>query len=318
MKLFAIGNQEFGWDEIVIAAQLWGEWHGFVDSVRQSLACLRLETQTVRQLTATEMREAATAFRYARNLISAEDTRDWLDRWDVSHSDWMTYLRGRLLVEMAGPSASASVKDISDQEVAGVIRTHAICAGKVEEWRLKLAGRAAVAAQSTRFSGTDRSTVASRRELVTTIEAEFERQQREIASPKLIERKIADHRLDWIRFDCRYVWFSEEPVAREAALCLREDGLSLEEVAHEALAIVQRWDFYLDEIEEDVRPYFLAARRGECLGPVRMLEGFPLFAINDKQMPAPADPRIRERAEQAIIADFTRQAINDRVKWVTR
>ena len=46
MTLFKVANREFGWDEIVVAAQVWGDWQAFFESVRQSLACLQLGTQT--------------------------------------------------------------------------------------------------------------------------------------------------------------------------------------------------------------------------------------------------------------------------------
>jgi hypothetical protein len=126
---------------------------------------------------------------------------------------------------------------------------------------------------------------------------------------------IADHRLNWIRFDCRYVWFPEERIAREAALCVIEDGLTLDEVAYDARSVVQRWDFYLDEIEVNVRPYFMAARAGDLLGPVKMMEGFPLFFVVNKRAPSDSDSQIRQRAEEWIINGLIEKAMNERVKW---
>src|SRR5207253_3063942 len=109
------------------------------------------------------------------------------------------------------------------------------------------------------------------------IESEFERKQQQTVTPKRIESKIADHRLDWIHYDCRYLWFPEKRIAREAAWCLSEDGLSLDEIARDARRIVQHWSFYLDEVMPLVRSQFLAARPGDWLGPINMMEGFPLF-----------------------------------------
>jgi hypothetical protein len=54
----------------------------------------------------------------------------------------------------------------------------------------------------------------------------------------------------------------------------------------------------------------LAARQGDWLGPIKLnlkmpqTYGYgrlPLFSIVNKQMPAEADTRIRERAERAIL-----------------
>jgi len=314
MTLFTVENQEFGWHEIVSAAAVWGEWQPFVEATRQSLACLRLAANTGQMPPAAEMREATTAFRYAHNLISAEDAKSWLARWDVSVEDWMNYLRGQSLRERwAGRlSEIAAAHPISDAEIGEVIKSHAICADRLGDWAVRLAGRAAVASTSRSLPASDQSGS----DLIACIEIEFEQKCQQTVTPKLIESKIADHRLDWIRFDCRYVWFGEERIAREAAWCLTEDGLTLEEVAYDSRSIVQQWNFYLDEIEASARAHFLSARRGDWLGPIKMIEGFPLFSVVAKTMPAAADPQIRERAERSIVAAFTAQAINERVKWM--
>jgi hypothetical protein len=203
----------------------------------------------------------------------------------------------------------AAAHPVSDREVIEVIKSHAVCADKLRDWAVKLAGRAAVVA------GSLPAVAACSDELISAIEAEYERQQNQAVTTKSIETKIANHRLDWIRYDCRYVWFPEKRIAREAAWCLSEDGLSLDEVADDARGIVQHWNFYLDEIEAAARPHFLAAGAGDYLGPIQMLEGFPLFSIVAKTMPVAADPQIRGRAERAIVASFMEQAINERVKW---
>lgn len=319
MNMFAIEKQEFGFDEVVTAAQLWGEWQPFVQTVSQSLACLRLAAKTGEPPSTADLREAANAFRYAHNLISAEDARSWLARWEMTVDDWMDYLAGQLLRERWGGRLKEIVAahPISNAKVAEVIKSHAVCAGRLDEWAVRLAGRAAVAARSGRLWVGEPSTSGSPRDMVNRIEKEYERQRRQTVTPKLLETQIADHWIDWIRFDCRYVWFPEERIAREAAFCVKEDGLTLDELAYDALGIVQQWNFYLDEIEAPARPHFLAARRGDWLGPIRMIEGFPLFSILAKTMPASGDPQIRKRAEHAIISNLTKQAINERVEWTT-
>ena len=317
MTLFTIENQRFGWDEIAVAAEIWGEWQPFVETVRQSLACFRLAEITRQMPTTAEIREAGNAFRYAHNLISAEDARSWFARWEMSIDNWMDYLAGQLLRDRWARRLKEIVAayEISSSEVAVAIKSHAVCAGTLSEWAVRLAGRAAVAARSGGLFTDEPSASGSPSDLVHRIETEYERQRLQTITPKLLETKIADHRIDWIRFDCRYLWFPEERIAREAAFCVKEDGLTMDELAYDALGVVQEWNFYLDEIEAPARPHFLAARRGDWLGPIRMMEGFPLFSVLAKTMPASDDPQIRERAEQAITATLMNQAINEQVEW---
>lgn len=316
--MFVIENKEFGWGEIVLAAETWGEWRPFFEATRQSLSCLRHAAKTGHMPDTFETREIANAFRYARNLISADEARNWLSRRGLTVEEWMDYLRGQMLRERWSNKLEAILAGnlVSDAEVVRVIHCHAVCADKLNEWSLKLAGRAAIAASSGLFETAPVPSIRSSKELVRRIEAEFQLQRQRSVTLKLIESKIADHRLDWIRVDSRYIWFGEERIAREAALCVTDDGLTLEEVAHDAHAIVQQWSFFLDEIEPGTRPRFLAARKGDWLGPIKMIEGFPLFSIVGKRMPAADDVEIRNRAEEAIIAGMMEQAIDERVTWV--
>lgn len=312
--MFTVENKAFGWDEIAAAAEVWGEWQPFVNETRQTLACLAHAAHTNQPAAGNALKEAATAFRYAHNLISAQETQLWLQAWEMTVEDWMNYLRGQLLRERwAGQLEQiVAAHSVSDEAVKAVLKSYAVCSDKFAVWAQKLAGRAAVTAPSGSLDAGDQSP----RNLVTRIETEFDRIRQQTVTPQRVAAQIANHQLDWIRFGCQYVWFPEERLAREAAFCVREDGLTLDEVAFDAHSIVQQWDFYLDEVETPARPQFLAARQGDWLGPVKLMEGFPLFAIEQKQLPSSDDPGIRQRAEQAILSSLIEAESNKRVKWL--
>lgn len=320
--MFIVENKAFGWTEIAAAAELWGEWQPFVNQTRQALACLQHAAQINQPAPVEAVKEAATAFRYTHNLISAQDTQAWLNAWGMTVEDWMNYLRGQLLRERwtGRLDQIVAAHPISDETVQAALHRYAVCSDKFDAWAQKLAGHAAVTAPSGSLEVSDhpQGNLADNgpRNLVARIEAEFERIRQQAVTPQRIAAKIADHQLDWIRFACRYVWFPEERLAREASFCVREDGLTLDEVAHDSRSVIQQWDFYLDEVDAAARPHFLATRQGDWLGPVRLLEGFPLFAIEQKQMPSSNDPCIRQRAEQAIVKSLIEAESNKRVKWL--
>lgn len=317
MTLFAIDEIEFGWEEIAAAAQRWGEWQPFVAEIQASLACLRYAAATGQRISAQAVKEELTAFRYAHNLISADETKLWLCRWQMPFDELTNYLRGKLLRQQWAHRLNeiVAVYPITDEEVTAVLKHHAICADKLGDWAIELAGRSAIAAQSGLFdAGADSERMAPRN-LIARIEAEFQQARQQAVTQENVQARIADHRLDWVRFDCRYLWFAEERVAQEAVWCVTEDGLSLDEVARESGSEARQWSFYLDEIDANVRPYFLAARQGDWLGPLKYREGFPVFSILEKTMPSNADPKIQQRAERAIIANLMQKAINERVTW---
>ena len=316
MTLFTIKTLNFRWNEVVAAAQAWGEWDRFVQNVRESLACFRVASQTNTLPSAEKVRELATSFRYARNLISGEETRTWLANWGMSVDSWMDCLRGQLLRQMWASRLTEITRanPIDAQEISDTLKNYAVCSDKLEKWTKRLAGHAAVAEDSAPLP----HTVKSPQELIEFIEREFERTRRQAMTRKLMATKIADHRLDWIHYDCRYLWFDEERVGREAAWCVNEDGLTLDEVAVSARSEIKEWSFYADEIDAGVRPVFLAARQGDLLGPLKWRAGYPLFSLLRKTMPEVDDPRVISRVEKAITTSLIAQAVNERVKWVAR
>jgi hypothetical protein len=311
--VFTVNETKFGWAEIAAAAESWGEWQAFVTSVRESLACLHYAAATNQSLPAQELKEMVTAFRYAHHLISGEDVQAWLRNWSLPMNDWMAALRARLLRDAWSAKLQTIVAayPVSDAALQAALLPHALVTDRLSAWASKLAGRAAIAAASGRFDASD----CAPRVLIARIETAFAQETERYVTPARVAAKIANHRLDWVRVGCRYVWFGEERLACEAAFCVLEDGLTLDEVAADARSLVQHWDFYLDEIEATTRPLFLAARPGDWLGPLKLLEGFPLFAVTAKTLPAADDLQICARAEQVLLRTWTEQAVNDYVKW---
>src|SRR5262245_58634816 len=120
MTLFTIETREFGWNEIVVAAEAWGEWTSFAERVRHSLACLRLAKHTNQLPSNDQLRETATAFRYAHILISAEETKLWLEHWEMTVDDWMNCLRSQVLSKRWAGRLNdiAGANPVADAEVA--------------------------------------------------------------------------------------------------------------------------------------------------------------------------------------------------------
>lgn len=311
--MFTVNETAFGWEEIAAAAQVWGEWDELMNQARRGLAGFKLAAETGEWPAANEVQAAATQFRYKYNLISGQETQAWISHWGLTVDEWMNYFRREMLRERWGNRLEKL--PTGADEIAAIIKCEALCSGKFAEWANKLAGRTALV-----FGAAESGSLVlpgeSPREMIERIEAAFEQLREETVTPKRLQAQIADHCLDWIHYDCRYLWFPEERIAREAAYCVIEDGMTLDEVADDARGIVQHWDFYLDEIESSARPHFLAARAGHWLGPIKMMEGFPLFDIVNKQMPAASDPRILQRAEQAVINSLMEKEMNERVRWM--
>jgi hypothetical protein len=114
------------------------------------------------------------------------------------------------------------------------------------------------------------------------------------------------------------VLFPDEQMALEAALCVRDDGMQLDEVAANAKIGLHNAPLYLEEIDPSLRDRFLSAGKGVLVGPLNWEKGFALFVVEDKILPALEDPAIRRRAEESLIQNVINREIVNRVKWHVR
>ena len=153
--VFTVGSQSYGWEDVGLAAVLWGDWATMETEVREGLACLARAEDTDADLDA-EVRTAADEFRYARDLLSAEEAEAWLNRWGLSVESWLDYLRrsvlpGRWTADLQGIVAASTV---TAKDVVEVILVDGICGGHLARWTGNLTGR--VAAYKAEATGDDR------------------------------------------------------------------------------------------------------------------------------------------------------------------
>ena len=109
--------------------------------------------------------------------------------------------------------------------------------------------------------------------------------------------------------------FRDNDAAREAALCVREDGRDLAEVAAEADADLEEADWYLDEVDEALRDRLVGAQSGDLLGPLPLKDGHLVVSVVAKHLPSAADPSVRARAERALLGSAVEREVVNRVTW---
>lgn len=348
-RLFSVGGADYRAVDVVLGATLWGEWARLHESARQALACVRHAEAMEDHGDPDEVESAANEFRYARDLVTAEETHAWLREWGLTAEAWMdsierSVLRRRWAAELPDLAARYPV---SDEEVSAALAAEAICSGELARLAEKLAGRAAIydgqlsgaAGDLGEPSGAEVSALllrvpASARERglspvpperclartrhVAHLEGCFERFRRAALTPAAVRAHVDAHGLDWILVECRYLAFAEAEAAREAALCVREDGRELEAVAADAGTVVREARWFLDTLSPGARSHFVAARKGDLLDPLPFGDEVRLCLVLDKRMPSDSDPEVRQRAEEGVVARLVEQEVARRVRWHVR
>lgn len=318
-SVFSIKDNDYSWRNAILAAKFWGDWTGIVEQARDGLACLKYLEGASELPAPAEVEAAANEFRHAHILISAEETKAWLATWALSVGEWKDYFRRWLARQACATDirALALQQKVTDEEVDRAIKAEAICSGQLSRLAFKLAGRAAVA----EGSGLENIGLRSlpddgeRLKTLARMEAAFNQFCEQVATPGAIKQRIASNYIYLTWFDCFSVSFPEEQSAREAALCVREDEISLDEVAREAKRAVCRRSFYIDDAEAELVGHLLGSQKGDLLGPMSLGGQWVLFLINKKILPSESDTRVRERARLAILRSAINREVNNRVKW---
>ncbi len=322
---FDVAERTFSWRDVLLAARTWGVWGECERSAREGLARLAAGDGAAGE---EELRARERAFRREHGLLSAEELEAWLTRWQLEAPDWRGYLRAEALRERSGAAgAGRSEGDGRAPGAAGddapgapepgeldrAAWARAVCSGALEGVLERLGAVAAVAsAQGSLAEG-------------ELDEAGLERMDEAYASfrdaaidARALEREIELRTLDWTRFELRYLESGEEEVVREAALCVREDGMDLEQVAAEAGLEVQRQSTDLAALHEDVRSHVLGERAGGILGPLALDGAWRLVEVLERRAPALEDPALRERAASALMRSAVEAEVVDRVRWHER
>lgn len=338
--VFRTGDRTYTWLDVLLDAMLHGDWADFERHLIHGQACAAEAERTDRWPDAAEIEAASNDFRYARDLLTSEETEAWLERVGFDMDVWSTVLtrdvlRSRwpdLAVLLAGAGAVTTIEET-------LISAEGICSGLFTQFAQRLAERAAVARTS--------DDPGSEANVITMIEAartrnapwlaalpdrELDESLRHLGAiasragsalaaaitPAALAVHLERYRLDWLRVDLERLDFDTEAAAREAEWCVREDGLTLSEVAIESRRSVMDQRALLDALPVSLRPAVLSASPGELVGPIEVEGRFVVAHLVAKTSPTLDDAVVRARAERSIGASLRSKAVLAHVTWIER
>jgi hypothetical protein len=294
--VFTVAGRTYRWEHVVEAARARGDWTPIVALAQRAAASARRARLESLTLPRPRLESASSRFRYQRGLISADELEAWLARWGLDVEVWQEWIRRSLWRQC-----------LPDQSLPGAPEwiwtwIEAVCGGGLEQMAQELAERMAVSAPGD-GAGSD---------------AAFDTFCAKAGSPTAVARVIEDRRVDWIRVGCRYFAHPSSEVVREAALCIREDGLSLAEVAGRAHAGLRESYWYLEGAPADLRPHLLSARPGDVVGPLQLDDQHWLVEVADKVSPSIGDPELARRAQTLAVRRALDAKVSEHVIWHER
>jgi hypothetical protein len=117
-------------------------------------------------------------------------------------------------------------------------------------------------------------------------------------------RKLASMQLSLVKIDIETLELDSAAAAREAVLCVRDDGARLSEVARDAGYRSERAEVWMDALEDSVHQAILGAAEGEVIGPIECDAHFKVCQVLRKVAPSISDPAVSDRIDDVIIHEF--------------
>jgi hypothetical protein len=288
----------------------------------------------------------ATRFRYENDLISAEETEAWLDGRGLNTDEFQAYFDRchwwEILKEKVAPGRVEATQVIP--ELFGSLETELLMSGAFGPLAVGLSRRLMVRHDSksrpdpekvlverVRFFGRADLEPASLAgwlesldrdqdwfEGMLEMEAAYRLRCEAIMTPEQLSRALLTSRLLLTRLEIESVEFDTIDAAREAHLCVRDDGMSLEDVAHESRYPFKRIELLAEDLPDNQRQALLCAGIGETLDPVATDSLVHLRRVLRKTEPTLDEALIRSRIEQQVLeAHFSGSNAGD-IRWFIR
>jgi hypothetical protein len=312
--VFSAGDTKYTWTDVVEAARLHGGWASLEGQGLAGLACVRRLASNGEDLDRSALAASARGFRSARHLLAGDEMAAWLAHWGLAVADVRDYLVREHLRERWATDLDETTQryPVPRDAVEAVLWAEAVCSGFVERTAQVLAGDIALAIESGELRLGDRYRGLS------PILAIAARMRAAAASEEEIEHEIAAHRLEWTRVGGVALALGSIDAAREAALRIREDGASIDQVAAEAGVETTAFRVYLTELDDGAATALLDAQEGDLVGPRASAGRFVLRVLERKDRPAPSDVEVREKAVERLLARAVERAVSSHVEWHER
>ena len=324
----ACGNQEYTARDAIDAALFRGE----LDSKwKEFLRCVECEKRTDEldlELDDDAIATAVEGFRYEHDLITAEETEAFLANRGLTLDDFTDYFTrlycASAITEKVLPQNIEYVS--APPELRQVFTAELILSGELDrltiELMWRLATRCAEKEVDSEALATEERSFLDRNKIgpahlpnwlerlgrdlewfneMVTMEAVYRRRCDTLLIPQARQRELAMLRLPLTRFETEVIELESRDAAQEALFCVREDGMSMEEVAIEGRYPYRHVGFLLEDIPADGQQRFLSVSAGDVLEPVARGDGFELCRIIEKVEPQPDDPSIKLRVDQRLV-----------------
>lgn len=324
----ACGGQEFTARDAIEAALFRGQLDDLWQPFLRRFAAEKLADESDTDLDQDAIDTAAEQFRYHHDLITAEETELWLAGRGLTLDDFGGYFSRQACLEAWEAEVAAEEIDYlrAPYDLRQLFAVDVILSGDLDRMTRELSWRLAAAAaedeidaaslEAERANFLERTGLtadqlpgwlqklgrdASWLEQMLRMAWAYGRRKDSLLTPQTRQREMTLLRLPLTRFETEVIELESRDAAQEALFCVKEDGMSMEEVATEGRYPYKVLSFLQEDIPEDLQQRFLSVTEGDVLEPLTRGDGFELYRVTGKKEPQADDPAVHERVDRILL-----------------
>jgi len=336
--VFTCGDSSYTDQDVIDAAFFRGE----LDSIwRDLLRGVECESQSGdAEMDDTIIDSAVEKFRYDHDLITAEETEQWLEARGLTMDDFGEYFARHYWKDKVTGNVGSGATDYvsAPEEMRALLRAELILSGEFDRLTARLSWRAAgsrevkedvdLAEETMGFltrAGIDQERLPNwlsglgRDEQwlneMLRLEAIHSRIRAALLTPQNRQRELSSMRLPLTRLHVEMLELESKDAAKEASLCVTVDGLSMEEVAKEGRYPYRQTQLLVEDIDPDLQQKFLSVPAGSVIEPIPRGDGFQLCRIVKKIEPNAEDPVVQERVDKRLLDLHFSTLVGNHIQW---
>jgi len=342
--IFESAGRAYSVSEVLDWAFVRGELDPHWKKLLAGVAGERLAAEQELEFEQDDLNSAAETFRYAHDLITAEETERWLEERTVTLGDFASFharnhWRTHFGDKTKGDATSylGAPVELREAQVVDLIFSDDVDRiAAAMSWRIAAAASPLPTEIDSAMLETIRADFFKRAKIAPSenaqvaeslgrgvewlneqfaMEARYRTIAEQLLTPQARDRELNSIRLPLTRFDLETIELDSQDAAREAMFCVKEDGMSMEEVAQEGRYPYRRATISLEDIAEELQQRFLNVRPGTLIDPIPRGDGIELCRVVDKTEPDPKDDAVRHRIDRRILNRHFDELTAKQISW---
>lgn len=321
--LFVADGRSWTVDDAIAASIFRSDLEGAIRETLELAGAEELAEDLEREPETDDLQAFSDRFRYDRDLISAGETEEWIRARGLTTDDFTGWMAARVCRnELPEASPAEDLEDLHHR-----LHVHLWMSDRMDAIDAALQRRVASRLELTEKNETVEITRARANFLVRhslneagvdewldragrgrewldemlRLEAAHEAIRDRALTTEARQRQLHALGTALERIAIRTLDFDSEAAAREAVLCVREDGSTLADVAKESGFVSEETEVWLEGVEPGLAQRLFCAEEGEALDPVAVGDGLRVFQVIRKIEPSLSDPAVLQKVDEVIM-----------------